>query len=324
MATKDRLLQLLEENRGQYLSGQEIANTLCLSRAAVWKAVKALQSEGYCIDAVSNRGYCLSAQTDILSAQGIEKYLPASLKHLDITVLPSVGSTNSLVREKADAGAPEGTLVLANHQSAGRGRLRRSFFSPADTGIYMSLLLRPRNFLPTQAVRITTMAAVALCRAIESVCEETAEIKWVNDIYVRGKKVCGILTEGSFGLESGLLEYAVLGIGINLYPPEGGFDPDLQERAGALFDRKQDDMKNRLSAAFLREFFACYQTPQDSAYVREYTRRSFLIGKQVRIVLGDQERQALVLGIDEACRLLVEFEDGSQARYSSGEIRIWF
>ena len=130
-------------------------------------------------------------------------------------------------------------MVIANEQTAGRGRLSRSFFSPKDTGIYMSLLLRPKNYSAKQAVRITTMAAVAMCEAIETVSDEKAEIKWVNDIFVRGEKVCGILTEGSFNLESGLLDYAVLGIGINIYQPKDGFPNELSSIAGAVFSEKQ-------------------------------------------------------------------------------------
>ena len=130
---------------------------------------------------------------------------------MKISVLPTVSSTNSFVREQANNGAAPNSLVVANEQTAGRGRVGRSFYSPKDTGVYMSLLLRPKQYSAEQAVSITTMAAVAVCEAIEAVSGEKAEIKWVNDIFVRGKKVCGILTEGSFGLESGMLEYAVLG-----------------------------------------------------------------------------------------------------------------
>ena len=322
MTTREKILELLEAERGVYFSGEDIAGRLSVSRAAVWKAVKALQKDGYAIDAVTNKGYCLSAETDILSVQGIRKYLNREIAGSDISVLQTAASTNALLREKADSGAPEGCMILSNEQTGGRGRLSRSFFSPQDTGIYMSLLLRPENYSAKEAVRITTMAAVAMCEAIESVSDEKAAIKWVNDIYVRGKKVCGILTEGSFSLESGLLEYAVLGIGINLYPPEDGFPRELADIAGAVFQTKQDDAKNRIVSEFLNRFYSYYQEADQERYVGQYQKRSFVVGKQVTILSAGKQRDALVLGIDDQCRLLVRYDDGTEDCCLSGEISV--
>ncbi|MDO4396216.1 MAG: biotin--[acetyl-CoA-carboxylase] ligase [Clostridia bacterium] len=229
--TRDQLLELFEKNKGSYFSGEEIAEKLGISRTAVWKAVQSLKNEGYKIEAVRNKGYSLATDTDILSAQGIEKYLRDAVgvgdeagagrngnAKVTLNVLSEVDSTNVVAREKATAGAPDGYTVVAGSQTKGRGRMGRAFYSPAGTGVYMSLVLRPKNFSPQNAVKLTTMAAVAVCRAIEKVSGEKAEIKWVNDVYVRGKKVCGILREASFNLEDGSLEYAVLGIGINVFP----------------------------------------------------------------------------------------------------------
>ena len=337
MNTREKLLELLEGNRGVYFSGEEIAGRLCISRAAVWKAVKTLQSAGYAIDAVTNKGYCLARETDILSVQGIRKYLDISdinSSGLNISVVPVAVSTNAIVRESADCGTPEGYVVIANEQTVGRGRLGRSFFSPPGTGIYMSLLLRPENCLSKQAVRITTMAAVAVCEAIEAVSGEKAQIKWVNDIYVRGRKVCGILTEGSFGLESGLLEYAVLGIGINVYQPDGGFPEELRGIAGAVFDSRQEDVKNRMAAEFLNRFFVYYGSDNycreaqhgtgvgAADYVEEYRRRSLVIGKQIVVLSANEAKDAVAIGVDDECRLLVRYADGAEACLSSGEISI--
>ncbi len=324
MTTKEQLLALFEANRGVYFSGEEIARKLSVSRAAVWKAVKTLQNEGYAIDAVTNKGYCLSAQTDILSAQGIQKYLNTEIKDMKISVLPTVSSTNSFVREQANNGAAPNSLVVANEQTAGRGRVGRSFYSPKDTGVYMSLLLRPKQYSAEQAVSITTMAAVAVCEAIEAVSGEKAEIKWVNDIFVRGKKVCGILTEGSFGLESGMLEYAVLGIGINLYQPESGFSEELQPIAGAIFTARRNDAKNRLVSEFLNRFYGYYAESYQSSYVEQYRKRCFVIGRQVTLISANESKEAVVLGIDDRCRLLVKYLDGTEDCCSSGEISIRF
>lgn len=322
--TKEKLLELLEANRGVYFSGEDIAQKLLISRTAVWKAVKTLQNEGYAINAVTNKGYCLSEQTDILSVQGIQKYLRSEIIGMDISVLPTASSTNALVREKANGGAPEGYMVIANEQTSGRGRLGREFFSPHDTGIYMSLLLRPESYSAEQAVRITTIAAVAMCEAIEAVSDKEATIKWVNDIFVCEKKVCGILTEGSFSLESGLLDYAVLGIGVNMYQPKSGFPKELRSIAGSVFQTRQNDAKNRLVSEFLNRFYAYYMAPCHSDYVEKYRSRSFVIGKQVVLMSANQSKSAVVLGIDDQCRLIVKYADGKEDCYSSGEISIRF
>lgn len=323
MTTKEKLLELFEANRGIYFSGEDIAQRLSVSRAAVWKAVKVLQNEGYAIHGITNKGYCLSDQNDILSAQGIRKYLRSEISNMDISVLATASSTNAVVREKADGGKDEGYLVIANEQTEGRGRMGRGFFSPQDMGIYMSLLLRPRNYSAEQAVKITTMAAVAMCEAIEAVSGEEAQIKWVNDIYVRQKKVCGILTEGAFGFENGLLEYAVLGAGVNLYWPENGFPKDLEGIAGAVFQTRQNDAKNRLVSEFLNCFFSYYwMLDQSENYVEKYRTRSFVIGKQVTVLAGNEQKSAVVLGIDDRCRLLVRYADGKEEYFSSGEISI--
>lgn len=324
MTTKEKILELFESNRDIYFSGEDIAQKLSVSRGAVWKAVKALQKDGYAIGAVTNRGYCLSNQTDILSALGIKKYLRPELCDMDISIIPTTTSSNAEIRDKANNGAPEWHMLLANEQTSGRGRIGRSFFSPKDTGIYMSLLLRPRNYSAEQSVRITTMAAVAVCEAIEKISNERAEIKWVNDIFVRKKKVCGILTEGAFDIESGLLEYAVLGIGINIYEPENGFPEELKSIAGAVFQVHQGDAKNRFVSQFLNRFYEYYTASHQADYVEKYRSRSFVIGRQVRLQSAIQSKSATVLGIDDQCRLQVKYDDGTEGIYSSGEISVRF
>ncbi len=322
MTIKEKVLEIFELNKGVYFSGEEIAQTLGVSRAAIWKAVKQLQIEGYSIDAVNNKGYCLSIYTDILSPQGIQKYIKASYQNLDLHVLQTIDSTNTLVRQKADQGEPEGFIVAANEQTAGRGRYGRDFYSPSGTGLYFSLLLRPTAYAAEQAVGITTMAAVAMCEAIEEVSDEKPKIKWVNDIFIKGKKVCGILTEGSFGLESGMLEYAVLGAGVNLYAPSGGFPEELQEIAGAVFDRPQNDMKNRLVAAFINHFLDYYRKGNKEDYTEKYRQYSLVIGKEITVISAKGNQTAFVHGIDDECRLMVEYANGDRAVVSSGEIRI--
>ena len=320
--TNEQLLDLLEQNRGPYISGEEAAQRLNISRAAVWKGIQGLRNEGYQVNAVQNRGYSLSEETDILSAQGIGRYLQPSCSSLKLEVFRETGSTNNLLREKAAAGAPEGTVVAAVSQTEGKGRLGRRFFSPADTGVYLSLLLRPDTWLPEQAVHITTMAAVAACEAIEALGERTARIKWVNDIFMDGRKVSGILTEASMGLESGRLDYVVLGIGFNAYAPEGGFPPEIGEIAGAVFPERQNDGKNRLAAEFLNRFMVYYRAGAEGSYVEKYRKRSLVIGKEVLVLKQGRKRKAKALDVDRDCHLLVEYEDGEREELSSGEISV--
>ncbi len=322
MTAKDKILELFEQNKGVYFSGEEIAQKLSVSRAAIWKAVKLLQKNGYRIDAVNNKGYCLAEDTDILSTQGIQKYLKSEQGLLRVVVIPKTTSTNIAVREKAEEGETEGYVLIANEQEGGKGRRGRKFYSPEGTGLYMSLLLRPTNYPSEQAVRITTMAAVAVCEAIEEVSPKKAMIKWVNDIFMEDKKVCGILTEASFGMESGLLEYAVLGIGINVYQPQDGFTGDLQQIAGSVFDKPRNDMKNQLAAAVINHFMNYYKTLDRTDYSKEYRKRSLAIGRKVKVLSGDTTRMAQVLDLDDDCHLLVQYEDGSRESLSSGEISI--
>lgn len=321
MATKEMLLELLETRKGSFFSGEEIAQRLCVSRAAVWKAVKSLQNEGYEITAVTNKGYCLAADTDILSVQGVRKYLDGSCRELEIVVLPTAESTNTLVRQKAAQGGKEGYTVISNEQTGGRGRYGRRFFSPDKTGIYLSILLRPA--VPSsEALNITTMAAVAMCQAIEEVSQETPQIKWVNDIYIRGKKVCGILTEAALDLESGMLEYAVLGVGLNVYTPQGGFPEEIRDTAGAVFSAPGEDAKNRLAAAFLNHFMSCYHAKNPGEYIAEYRRRNLVIGKKAVVTRNGIPQEVDICGIDDACRLIVRYDDGEIAHLSCGEIQL--
>ena len=322
MTTKEKLLALLEENKGAFFSGEEIARTLQVSRAAVWKAVNALREDGYTIDAATNKGYRLSPDSDILSPQGIRKFLNPEYQDLDLTVLPTAPSTNALVREKANQGCPDGCVIVACEQTAGRGRYGRQFFSPGDTGVYLSLLLRPTAYSPQQATCLTAAAAAAMCQAIEAVTGQQPGIKWVNDIFLRGKKVCGILTEAAVGLETGALDYMVLGAGVNLYPPTAGFPEDIQPIAGSVLERSCPEAKNRLVGEFLNRFWYFYTHPECRAYLEDYRSRSLAIGQNVTVLSAGRAVSAYAYGIDDDFRLLVRYENGDTEALSYGEIRI--
>ncbi len=321
MTVQDHLRQLLETNKSTFLSGEEIARRLGVSRNAVWKAIKALQADGYPIQAVPNRGYCLAASSDILSESGIRQYLAGEAQGLSLHVFDSVDSTNLVLRQLANQGAPEGTVVISAEQTGGRGRKGRSFYSPVGTGVYVSLLLKPK-IAPDDATLITTTAAVAVSEAVEALSGRTAEIKWVNDVFMDGKKICGILTEGSFDMESGQFEYAILGTGINVYTPAGGFPEEIQSVAGSVLSQSAPDGKNRMIAEYLNRFLPLYRSLGSSLTNAEYRRRSFVLGKMVNVIASDRVTPARALDVDEKCRLIVEYADGRREALSSGEISV--
>lgn len=350
MKTRDRLLLLLEERKGEYVSGAEVAGSLYISRTAIWKAVESLRAEGYTIEAVRNRGYRLPEESDLISEAGIRHWLgcvrtegmsqtraKSDQESIQLYVRQKVTSTNDLLKEMAATGAPEGTVYVAARQTAGKGRAGRSFYSPEDTGVYLSILLRPEGFTVQRASRFTTMAAVAACRAIDELIEsqeagaqkEQAQIKWVNDVYVRGRKAVGILTEAGINLESGELEYAVLGIGFNVYAPKEGFPEEIRDRAGAILRERTGDAKNQLAAAFIRYFMYYYKEElkrkdggQLPEYVRVYQERCFVVGREIDVIAGGKSRRARALSVDDECRLAVEYENGSRETLASGEVSI--
>lgn len=322
MKLKDKVLKTLEENRGNRLSGAEIADDLGVSRAAVWKAVEELRKSGVEISAIKNRGYMLEDNDNSLSAQGIKAVLGET--DFDIHTEHTVTSTNTMLKELARSGEKAGYVLIAQEQTAGKGRLGRKFYSPIGTGIYMSVLLRP-NMTIEDSLFITTSAAVAVARAIETVSDGkvTPQIKWVNDIFIEGKKVCGILTEASVDFESGGLEYAVLGIGVNITPPNDDFPDEIKDIAASVFsDAKEKNIRNRLAAEILRELEKMSENFYSDDIIKEYRDRSMLIGKKVCALLGNDKKPCTVLDIDDRARLIVRFDDGEQKALSTGEVSI--
>lgn len=319
MTLREKILQTLEAGRGSYCSGEELANLHGVSRAAVWKAVRRLIDDGYDISAAAGSGYMLSENTDILSAASVEKYLTTPFYSVDVR--RTVDSTNSEARRLAVAGAREGSVVIAEDQTAGRGRMGRSFYSSGGSGLYMSILLRP-PFGASKSLYITTAAAVSSARTLEEVSGERAGIKWVNDIYMRDRKVCGILTEGAFALEDGGLEYAVLGIGVNVTAPASGFPDEIANKAGAVFSAPIPDMRSRIAAGILTKFHEYYRHLEDKAFLAEYKARDILAGNTVEVIRGDRRRGASVIGVTDEFELLVKYDSGAVEALSCGEVSL--
>jgi BirA family biotin operon repressor/biotin-[acetyl-CoA-carboxylase] ligase len=253
-----------------------------------------------------------------------------------------VSSTNDLAKDFAVKYPGADAVFVAASQTNGRGRHGRSFFSPRNTGLYMSLLLHPDAEKSDTSV-LTCLAAVAVCDAVKEICGIETQIKWVNDIYYKGKKICGILTEGQALPAEGRLSYVIVGIGLNLYTPYSGFPDDIKEKAGALFDAPDPDagiseIKDKLCASIIESFFRYYDAGDTRGFLSEYKSHSMLVGKYVEILdcsrqfpNGSQETLAdgkaknpvaVVTGIDDECRLLVRFNDGTTAALSGGEVSV--
>ncbi|MBD7915756.1 biotin--[acetyl-CoA-carboxylase] ligase [Clostridium sp. Sa3CUN1] len=325
MSVKNKTLYVLENNKGDFISGTEIAKNLSVSRNAVWKSIRILQNEGYNILAVKNKGYCLSIDTDILSPQSITKYLNnKNTTNFNISVYKTITSTNDLAKELAIKGANEGTIIIAEEQSKGRGRFNRKFYSPKGTGIYMSIVLRPKLHA-SNAFLITIAAAVAVSESIDLVCNKETKIKWVNDIYCDNKKVCGILTEASMDFESGMVDYVILGIGINVKEPEKGFADEIKDIATSILDNDTpllENIRSKLISEILNRFWVYYENIENRSFIDSYKKRSLLIGKNIIIHSKNNFEKAIVLEIDDDCKLKVKMEDGSVRLLSSGEVSI--
>lgn len=289
--------------------------------------------------------------TDILSSSGIKEHLDEQNKDLNIEIYPVLDSTNLTLKEKAASGAPEGTVIIAEEQTMGRGRFGRQFFSPAGTGIYMSMLLRPQ-LEPSDSTLITTAAAVAVSEAIEEVTGASTSIKWINDIWIinpdtgKHSKICGILTEAALSSGSRYPDYIILGIGINVFEPENGFPTELLDIAASAIgsDRPTKNSndtstslaqydssylhntRNRIIAAVLNKFMVYYPKLTKRTFLDEYRHRSVVLGRKINVIENtlrpDVSFSATAIAIDDDCNLIVELEDGTRKSLYSGEISI--
>lgn len=238
-----------------------------------------------------------------------------------VIYLDTCPSTNTYVKELAKKGASHATVVIAGAQTAGRGRMGRSFFSPDNTGLYMSVLLRP-EISAKLSLEITTAAAVALNRVIKRFSHGDVGIKWVNDIYINMKKVCGILTEATVKPD-GKLDFAVLGIGVNLFAPENGFPEDIRELAASVLDTAFDEkIKAAFCADVINEFFTIYPHIGKGTLVGEYRESSLVIGKKINVIKPDGIYPAEALDVTDDYSLSVKYENGTTDTINSGDVSI--
>lgn len=321
MNTKQVLLDMLVEADGSFVSGAFISAKLGLSRSAVWKQVKNLREEGYQIDSLPRVGYRLLSLPDRLYPLEIKRILKARSLGSEILYFDRLGSTNDEAMELASSGASEGTVVIAEEQTKGKGRLGRGWISPKGQGIWFSTVLRP-DALPSETALITLMAAVAVAKAIEAGTGLKVEIKWPNDILIKGKKVAGILTEMSAELDK--VHYIVVGIGINVNIESGSFPEELRETATSLkkeTGKKVDRVK--LFCAVLEElerFYQHYQAGNRGEILAGWKEYSSTIGKRVKAMVGNEVIESVVEGVDDKGRLLLRLSDGSLHQLTAGEV----
>lgn len=321
MRMKEKVLKILEQSRGNFISGENIAEKLGITRATVCNAVKFLRSEGHRIISSTKIGYCLEKQSDALTEGGIILNLRETSLIKKVICLDKIDSTNNYAKKLALEGAVEGTLIVANEQTAGRGRRGHSFMSPPGSGLYMTLILRPNVETP-EFQMITIAAAVSVCLAIEELSPATKpKIKWVNDIFLRGKKICGILTEAITSFESGEIESVITGIGINISTKK--FDEEISQTAGAIFDNKSDEKEFTRDelAARIADYIMEFSKKLDShELIEAYKKRSMLIGEDINYMKNDVKNRAHVIGIDDTGGLEIINEEGKKEVLRSGEV----
>ena len=316
-----RILELLRRQEG-FLSGEDIGRELSITRAAVWKGIKKLREEGYEIEAVTNRGYRLTNPETMYNKRELEQGLKTKTMGQTIYFYEETDTTNNRARELALEGAPEGTLVVAEKQTAGRGRRGKVWESPLGTGIWMSLVLRPQ-IAPTEASVLTLLCGLATAEAIEAKTGLSAGIKWPNDILINGKKAVGILTE--MDCEMSEVHFVIPGIGINVNT--ASFPPEIAEIATSLYlECGKTVSRRRLVHKVLERLEEHYETflrtGSFAAMLEDYRKHCITLGKEVH-VLGREPFFAEALDITPEGELLVRRADnGKEEVVFSGEVSI--
>lgn len=349
MSTKSAVFSALAAS-ADFVSGEELAALCGVSRTSVWKAITALRTDGCQIAAVSNRGYRLLSVPDKIDGAYITQKLtelgarPGAIfcfDEIDSTLAESkrqcaaVGVFRDLRGElTADGARLHRALIVAGKQTAGRGRMGRPFASPSDSGVYFTLIYAPKNGVTNPAL-LTAAAAVAVARATDELFGTHAQIKWVNDVFLGGKKICGILTEGVANFESGVIEAANVGIGINV---RDKFTGDLAAVAGSIQEFAPDKeqaarvSRNEVVARVVAHLLSFYDAGEQgdiaatAALMAEYRARSFVIGKTVTVNpaagLRGEPYQATVLDISDDAALVVRCADGTERTLQSGEVSL--
>lgn len=317
---KHKIIDRLHEEEG-FISGEKLSEEFGLSRTAIWKHVNALREDGYEIESVTRRGYRLISSPDIINYDEIKGELTASVIGKKLIYFQSIGSTNDKAKELA-AKAEEGTVIVAEEQTSGKGRLGRSWSSPGRKGIYASIILKP-DMEPFNAAKLTLLGAASVALALED-CGIESQIKWPNDIIIGGKKVAGILTEMS--CELGIVNYIILGIGINVNQSVEELPPELVDKATSLriAEGKAIKRKHLLAQVLnrLNELYVQLKETGDIEQALDICReRSAVIGKDIIVVQGRKQRPGHAVSINHDGELMVRFDEGLE-QVISGEVSI--
>lgn len=318
---KEKILNLLRSSKTEFLSGEELARKCGISRTMVWKHIKSLEREGFGIEAVPSQGYRITAVPDIIRESDIRPGLKTRVVGRDIHLLPEVASTNTLAMEMAGRGAPEGTVVIAETQSGGKGRLGRTWISPKGN-LYLSVIFRP-DIPMYKAPLITLMGAVATALAVRNACGVQAAIKWPNDILVSGRKVSGLLTEMS--AEQDRIRHIVLGIGVDVNMELGELPTEvrpltttLAAEAGKKIDRPA--LLRRLLQELDRWYQAFLANEQD--VLSEWKQLNATLGNRVMVSGAGPVREGIAQEIDNEGRLVIRLDDKTLCTVAAGDVTI--
>jgi BirA family biotin operon repressor/biotin-[acetyl-CoA-carboxylase] ligase len=318
---KKKILNILRNNRDEYISGEKLSEELGITRAGIWKHIKSLKESGYVIESISNRGYKLVSTPDIIDYEEIAPFLTTRYMGRNFIHYDEVDSTNIQCRRECSNNPIEGMVIAAEEQTSGKGRLGRSWVSPKGTGVWMSVVLTP-NISPMVAPRTTLIGAAAVYMALRDM-NSSVGIKWPNDIVINGKKVCGILTEMNAEIER--VNYVIMGIGINVNMES--FQEDLNDKATSLKNELGNDVdRKKLVASILNNLEDLYEefrnTGDISRAIEICREGSLLINKEVRVINGNSEVICTVLDIDDEGELIVRNKDGVVSRVISGEVSV--
>lgn len=319
---RSSILELLKNAGGTFISGEDIARRLKVSRTAVWKHIRELRQAGYAIESQSRSGYCLTESPDLLFPSEVERAITTNLIGKEIHYYKEIDSTNNQAKLLADSGAKDGAIVLSESQNGGRGRLSRGWVAPFGKGIWLSVILRP-GFLPQEAPKCTLMAAVAIARAIETATGIRCGIKWPNDILYEGKKLVGILTE--MNAEMDAINYVVVGMGTNVNLEEADFPGELKKIATSLSLIKGEKIPRLpLLAEILKQLEFFYLQALECGFtgiLEEWKSYSVTLERDVRVIGLDDEFTGVAVDIDSFGALLVK-TDGGIKRVLAGDVSV--